>query len=540
MVFNAGTGVNGHIGMLDKLIEVVTSRNCTSVAVNAGGTGYVVGDILTIDNTGATQTEDVELEVTSVSAGVITGIRVYRGGAYTVDPTTTTGNSTSGGTGSSATVDITMSAPTWTLHRRSQEAVSATVGAGGTGYSVSDQLTVTLGDGVSGDQYVAAVFNVDTVSAGAVTGVSLVTAGNYEEVPTNDVAVTGGGGSGAQLTVTWQDTTEVTQEFAVAHLEGEGSGGTDAIHVGIKAYSLVVGFDTAYNWALHGFTGYTATLPYHQQPGVNTDQINTGTGALPTSDDGNAIMVLKGDDVDPDIAWWIHHTGRRIVLICRVESGTSTIYSSCYLGFLNQLANDSEYAYPLCILSGTTDKDRLWSDTSLLTGGIVESISSNTGEQIGPGFIKRPGGTWMGFRAESSTGAGNRTLEDEHSIYPFINRGSLSPPNLTVSPNGSIEFPVGIIPSTGVPGSPTVQLKPTPGSGDDYYWLVSPIIGDWTTQNFPTEFQLYGELDGVYWFSTGNNAVVSEDRFELGTKRYMIFQNGNRTQEWSYFAIDED
>jgi hypothetical protein len=44
----------------------------------------------------------------------------------------------------------------------------------------------------------------------------------------------------------------------------------------------------------------------------------------------------------------------------------------------------------------------------------------------------------------------------------------------------------------------------------------------------------------VFWFATGNNGVVSEDRFELGTKRYLVFQNGNRTQVWSYFALDED
>lgn len=82
-----------------------------------------------------------------------------------------------------------------------QQAVSATVAAGGTGYEVNDQLVVS-----GGTFGVAAVFNVDSVSGGAVTAVSLVTPGDYTVTPANPAETTGGtfGSSGAELNVTYQ------------------------------------------------------------------------------------------------------------------------------------------------------------------------------------------------------------------------------------------------------------------------------------------------------------------------------------------------
>ena len=111
MTFNSGTATD-YLDLLDDLVAVVTSRHLSTVAVNSGGTGHAVGDIIDITATGATSTHVARLEVTSVAAGVIDGIRVYRGGAYTVDPTTTTGNAQSAttGSGTGATFDLTFTA----------------------------------------------------------------------------------------------------------------------------------------------------------------------------------------------------------------------------------------------------------------------------------------------------------------------------------------------------------------------------------------------------------------------------------------------
>jgi len=79
-----------------------------------------------------------------------------------------------------------------------REALTATVGAGGTGYTVNDILTI-----VGGTFAVAAKFKVTTVSAGAVTAVVVDTRGSYTITPSNPAATTGGTGTGATLNVTY-------------------------------------------------------------------------------------------------------------------------------------------------------------------------------------------------------------------------------------------------------------------------------------------------------------------------------------------------
>lgn len=544
MAFNSGTGVTDHVAMMDKMIEVVTARFLASATVNSGGSGHAAGDIIEITAAGSTSTEVARLEVTAVSSGAITGVRVYRAGAYTVDPTTTTGNAQSGtsGSGTGATFDLTFSAPVWALNRRSQKAISATVAAGGTGYAVND--TITLLGGVVGGDGSAATFNVDSVSGGVVTAVSLVSEGLYEERPADAVSTTGGG-AGCTLNVTFQDSLFADSTFQVCMLQGEGLAGTDEVHVGLKAYSAANSFNTAYNWQMFGMTGYSDTLPIHQQPGFLASWLDSD-GTLKSTDTDAAVMVLKNNDANNDISWWINHNGRRIILVCKVEGASSTIYSSCYLGLLNQFGTDGEYPYPLAVIGGTNNQNRLWTDTTLLTGGIVESFSNSSQDPVGPGFLRLPSGDWYRFASATSPSSSNRTLENEFGVYPFVLPTQVPVPGQTVALTSAVNFAGGtapVIPSSSVPGTPGVQLKPTPGTSGDRYLLIAPIVGRWENSApnlYPDGHRLWGEMDGTFWFATGNNVVASEDRHEDGNKRYTIFQNGNRTQVWSYFALDED
>tara|TARA_R110000737_G_scaffold47134_6_gene67067 strand:+ start:2467 stop:4116 length:1650 start_codon:yes stop_codon:yes gene_type:complete len=549
MVYNSGTGITDHVAMLNKLVEVVTARNLTAVAINAGGTGHAIGDVIQITATGSTSTAVAQLEVTSVSSGVINGIRIYRGGAYSVDPTTVTGNaqSATSGIGASATFDLTFSAASWSQNRRTKEAVSAAIGTAGTGYTVGDTLTAT--GGVSGFFQVDAVFTVATISGGGGTGpvasVTVATPGNFEEVPSNDVAVTGGTGSGCELTITWGVPSATNSPGQVCMLQGNGLAGADEVHVILRPYSLVIGFDTCYNWALAGCTAYNAALPIHQQLGVNSSQLDSGDGDLPGTDDGSYV-VLKPNDADPDISWWINHTGRRITMICKVQGSSTVQYSSMYVGLLNQFGTSTEYPYPLAVIGQTADRDRLWTESSLLTGGIIESIFSSASDPNGPGYVRVPAGSWMGFAAENSSSGSIRNIETEFGVYPFLNPTGVSGADGTVAGGSDVGWSNGVhplIPASGVPGTQNILLKPTEGSGDPYYWLVAPIVMRQENSGsnlFPEFHNMFGEIDGVFWFHTGGNAIVSEDRFVLGTKRYTIFQNGNRTQDWSYFALDED
>jgi len=564
MPFNSGTGITDQIDMLDKLTEVVTSRYLDSVVVNAGGTGHAIGDIIEITATGSTSTIVAQLEVTSVAAGVIDGIRVYRGGAYTVDPTTTTANAQSGtsGSGISATFDLTMAAPTWVVNRRTQEAASAVFAAAGTGYTVGDTLTLvddagTVHDDAGGSAGAVATFTVATISGGGGTGpvatVTVATAGNYGEVPANPVTVTGGTGSGCTLTVTWQDGTKANNDHQLCFLEGEGLAGTDAIHLWIKPFTAANGFDDAFNWAIGGMTGYDATLPLQNQVGVNntatTGQISSSDGSIQTgSDDTGSYVILKDTSSGSNMEWWINHTGRRIILVVKVIGASTTMYSSMYLGFLNQLATDTEYPYPMWVCGCTSQHNRLWSDSTELTGGLSEVIShdsaSSLSEAYGPGYVRTPAGTWVSHNMWSSVNSNDRDNLLQYGIWPIMEWAAVALGNAAPPANGGPEMIdtsnfYGLVPSFGVPGAPNFQVKPTPGTGDDYYKLFNLIPFYRDSTDMATS-QAYGEVDSVFLFFTGNNAVVSEDRFVLGTKRYSIFQNGNRTQVWSYFALDED
>jgi hypothetical protein len=75
-----------------------------SVSIGSGGTGYTVGNVLTLQ--GGTQTIQAQVTVASVSGGVITGItNGPNNGSYTVLPTNPA--TTTGGTGTGATINIT-------------------------------------------------------------------------------------------------------------------------------------------------------------------------------------------------------------------------------------------------------------------------------------------------------------------------------------------------------------------------------------------------------------------------------------------------
>ncbi|MFN4082948.1 MAG: T9SS type A sorting domain-containing protein [Bacteroidia bacterium] len=79
------------------------SNSARVSTISSGGTGYTVGDILTL--VGGVSTTQAQFIVTSASSGVITGLAPWTLGSYTADPIYPA--SLSGGTGSGATVNIT-------------------------------------------------------------------------------------------------------------------------------------------------------------------------------------------------------------------------------------------------------------------------------------------------------------------------------------------------------------------------------------------------------------------------------------------------
>lgn len=80
------------------------STGVSAVVLVSGGTGYAVGEVITIGD--GTSTYAAKLYVSAVDAGVITGVSVHLAGSYTVQPANpaTQGSSTLAGTGATFTL----------------------------------------------------------------------------------------------------------------------------------------------------------------------------------------------------------------------------------------------------------------------------------------------------------------------------------------------------------------------------------------------------------------------------------------------------
>ena len=551
MSWQTGTATD-YRDMLDQLIEIAISDHVDTAAVGAsGGTGYAVDDIITI--TDGTKTHSATLRVTSESGGVIDGIQIEEGGAYTVDPdlTDTTAHTVAPSGASGAQFDLTMNSEPWTVERRAQEAVSAVVATAGTGYNVSDQITLVMSPGFgvlgSNDDGVLPVFNVDTVGGGGdITGVSLVTAGHIEEAPDSDGAgglqatVSGGTGTGAVLTVTYQDVASSEEDVVI--LSGPGEGGTDQILVGFRTFQAtdVSTFDTVYNWQLFGMTEYNAALALQDQVNISYG-LTPITGAQKT--DGGCFMVLKENDADPDIEFWVSVTNRRIILICKVESAGTTFYSSMYLGFLNAFATTAEEPYPLWIQGCTSRENSRWDDTTVGRISSLVECGSISGKANGPAQY-RVNGVWTAFRNFNiiDGGSPSRSSVKDFTVYP-AGLSTLTPDSDDIitsfgTSGSSLRFQ-DLYPLTGAPGTPNMQLRPTPNTGDDIRIMVplSPMVTD-----DPVSGDVYipvGELDNVFWISAADatTPLTSEDVQKVGDVRYIVFQNGNQADVFSYFCV---
>jgi hypothetical protein len=521
MTWQTGTSTD-YLDLLTQLIQVATSEHVATAAVSAAGTGYVVGDILIAS--GGTSTHGASFEVLTVGgSGEITSLRIATGGAYTTPPASPV--STTGGAGSGGTVTVTFADTGWTLRRESQQALSAAIGAGGAGYAVGQTLTVVGGLGVG----TAAQFSVATEAAGVITSVTLLTAGIYEEVPANDVAVTGGTGTGALLTVTWEPATV----DKVVLLEGEG-GGSDEILVGIKTFNRLdpTGFLTVFNWSLHGAAGgFNAGLPFHEQPGMSPG-LDASTGAVLTT--GGAYVPLKAADAFP-MDFWFSITPRRIVGIVKVENASIVHYMQFYMGFVNQMGTPTEFPYPIFVCGASARDNVHYATTTPALTGLV-CMNGLTGK-VGPGFWRLETGTWQEFKNSvgSDVGAASRTASTSYCCYPGGVPQLIAATEDQAVATGSALLWDAMVPSSGVPGTPTTQLMRTPNVAGDLVQFIPATLIAGPSPNT----QIIGELDGVFWFSAVNGES-SEDTFLIDGIRYRIFQSGNRVETFTYVAVKED
>lgn len=495
--------------LLNQLTDIVTGQSLSSIdSVQSGGSGYAVGDILQLS--GGTSTVAATIEVTAISGSAVTAAIIKNYGGYSSPPGDPVSTTALTGAGTGATFNLTFATNGWSILRDApQEAVSATIGAGGSGYVVGDDIESDVSDG---NVTTKATWNVDSVSSGAVTAVSLLTAGEYVNTPTNPVSTTAltGSGTGATLNVTYQRKTGVEKEVI---LEGTGAG-SDDITIGFRTFNV----SSAFNWELSGMTGFDSAQTLANQPGVSP-------GRWDLSQRG-AYFPLN----NASMTYWINVNSNRIIMIVKVGS----TYVNFYLGFINRLATTSDYAYPLAVFGCSSIHTRLFSDNTIGFSGMCDPIA-NAASEAGPAFLRSPGGTWLTVQNGFDSGTG-RTASNDVVVIPCGQIRVDLLPTEDRQTQGDFLWQE-IIPNVGDPGTPAARLLQTPESPNP---ISHPV--PCTIVRNDTADDIYGELDSVFWVSAVNNSSlkVSEDRILNGSEIYRVFQNCLRSDVFAFFCVRED
>lgn len=259
-----------------------------------------------------------------------------------------------------------------------------------------------------------------------------------------------------------QSSNEPSDGGAVYYLRGPGLAGQDAIHVQMFTRSNPAA--DWYNIRIHGAAGF------------NPDSVPLYTGQ-PGYLDTNVSMLLWNQATP----YWFIANGRRFIVVAKV----STVYQSCYAGFILPLAPPSEFPYPLAI-GGMLNGDARWSSDH---GSHLSFTNPNNTL-----YLLRPDLTWLGFQ-NYSAGSGNfLNGVANHNVWP-------------------------------------TRIRTTARPAPDGTYALTPLV----LRTNASGGNVYGELDGVRSISGFGNA--SENIQVINGVSWLTVQDGFRTTENHYFAV---
>jgi hypothetical protein len=478
---------NGTQKLADILSEAAIGISLQTIdAVGTAGTGYAVGDELTLS--GGTFTIAAVAEVLTVGgSGEVLTVRVRNAGIYQVAPTSDV--ATTGGTGSGCELTCTFDNNGWTRLRATNvfgAAQSATVDDGGTGYVVGDTLTLSGGTG-----HTAARFRVASVSSGVVTAVTVLDPGSYSAPPSSPVATTGGTGSGCELTVVFGADDSNAREIILQSAED--------VFVGWLTYESGANFQLE----IGGMTGFGSGLAWNDQPGLNQ-------GRSANSDGGHYCPTHQ-----LGMTFWISVNDRRILFVYRA----STYYGSGHAGFIDAFATEGEWPYPMYVAGSTHYSATGLGDTSEVGGSIVNPIGrSNT---YGSASLRDASGTWRRIRnTQTVSGAGYSIKRDDGVTLPYTTVSL----NSTTAPEQQDRFPntsQGLNVSAQGAFNPLFgtqhffRIFPTPNSGDPLFLRI-PVTIVWNAEH------LYGQIAGAFAMN-GAALLVPENRLREDSRRFTVF-----------------
>lgn len=237
------------------------------------------------------------------------------------------------------------------------------------------------------------------------------------------------------------------------------------------------------NMLLDSMVGLDTNLEYFEQPG----SIQQWMKSYGYNDSGTPVYVNQPSftvTADEKFAYWIFADMYHVVVVARM----SIVYESMYMGFLNPIASERQFPYPMYVC-GNGVGNIGWPSNQ--TGSFVFPVS-------GQGMLRRADGTWRSFDA--------------------------SVPNPSPTSQGTL-FPY---------NAHNLYLVPNYHSGDvvdqDNFLLI-PIM---LQTNNPVDIN--GLLRDVYWIS-GTRDVASEQILTYQNEQYIVFDTKQYRGSNTYFAI---
>jgi len=446
------------------------ARRLGSAVVNAGGTGYAVGNILEIS--GGTATEKAKVRVATIAGSAVATVTVFEtGGAYSADPTTTgcaTSNEPGLGTGTGCTLDLTMQAIIGTT------GIAAT---GGTGASATFDLTLTA------------------------TGWTSLR--NRNSFTTNSI----------------------TDEKEVI-LQGTAGGGNDPI-VGFQTYTQTSGLDTRYGWLLVGMDTFNSGLSLASQVGVGPSTTISATGGI--------VLLMFDDDQD----YWFRVNGRNMVATVKAVGASTTTYQTGVLGLMSPFGTTSEAPYPMYVSGSTRAANTAPDAAGFSVSGPTEVFAASA--SVAPAAFRRPSDGAYVAVLNSNNGSVTTVLGVVLPIGVASEATGLSTSEDYLARVGGFGFTGGVSLVSGAVA--TVSLMPTIGDDETELYPATVCSYPNSAADNDSETTVRGEIDGIYWISAtkaDGSALVAEDTITVGSTRYKIFQNAHRTERYSYFALAEN
>lgn len=482
--YEIGSGTDRAVDYRDFVVNLVafmTSQHVATVAVNAGGTGYIVNEIVEVDD--GTSREKAKAKVTSVSSGVVTGVSLFEtGGAYSSDPTLTGSATTSigptAGAGTGLTLNLTM-----------------------TGLIGTTGLSVTGGTG-----------------SGATVDITLAQTGwAISTTNTNN-----------------RTHNSLTDEKVVV-LVGDASGFTNKPYIGLRTGTETVGVNTRYFVGLYGFAAYNSSLGFTAQPGVSPNLDGSDNPG-----DGGAFLIFP-QNISNDTDFVFSCDDLRVQGVINVNPTATTDdgrYEFFYLGFGDRVKTETEDPYPLVVFGSSRDRDA----DPTVTNGNITSPAEARAPSSGPfWYYRTEDSVWTQVKNNDTGAIG----EEPDVCWPFgdiLKSDNNTQPSTIVADN-VVEFNDQVFKRDR--SSPTRILRMVPGTAQQHtLWPLIVLRKPSITPSTVTDSVRFS-MRGMYcvFNSDSTGAAIndfSEDIITANSKRHWVFHNFTLTERYQYIALEED